>query len=90
MQQLIDLNPERFKKYFDGFVLIRIMQAFGAYGYLSVVKGKKNFFKSVPFAIDNLKILLNKDIDIINKLPALKEIFLNLINDKSLREFSNE
>lgn len=90
VQHLIDFDHQRFKKYFFGFVLIRIMQALGAYGYLTVVKGKKDFFKSVPFAINNLEILFNKNIEIINQLPLLKEIFLNLIDDKSLRDFINE
>ena len=90
VQQITEFNPQRFKKYFYGFVLIRIMQAFGAYGYLTVVMDKKHFFKSVPYAINNLEILFKKNIDIINHLPTLREIFLNLIDDKSLKEFSDE
>ncbi len=89
-KQMTRINPKRFKKYFYGFVLIRIMQAFGAYGYLSAVKGKTHFFKSVPFAIKNLEILLNKNIEILNQLPTLKEIFANLIEDSYLREFEDK
>jgi len=88
--QMTRLNPKRFRKYFYGFVLIRVMQAFGAYGYLSAVKGKTHFFKSVPFAISNLEILLNKNLEILEQLPTLQEIFLNLIEDNSLREFKDE
>jgi len=88
--RMIKINPKRFKKYFYGFVLIRMMQAFGAYGYLSAVKGKKHFFKSVPYAIRNLEILLNKNIEILNQLPTLREIFANLIEDRSLRELPDE
>lgn len=89
-RQMTRINPKRFRKYFYGFVLIRVMQAFGAYGYLSAVKGKTHFFKSVPFAIRNLEILLNKNLEILNQLPTLHEIFLNLIEDSSLREFHDE
>jgi len=89
-RQMTRINPKRFRKYFYGFVLIRIMQAFGAYGYLSAVKGKTNFFKSVPFAIHNLETLLNKNIEILNQLPTLKEIFSNLIEDQYLREFQDK
>lgn len=85
--QLTRINPKRFRKYFYGFVLIRVMQAFGAYGYLSAVKGKTHFFKSVPFAIKNLEILLNKKVEILDQLPMLREIFSNLVYDQSLREF---
>ena len=86
-RKMTKINPKRFKKYFYGFVLIRIMQAFGAYGYLSAVKGKTHFFKSVPFAIKNLEILLNKNLEILRQLPTLKKIFSNLIEDKYLKEF---
>ncbi len=89
-RQMTRINPKRFRKYFYGFVLIRVMQAFGAYGYLSAVKGKTHFFKSVPFAIKNLEILLNKNVEILDQLPIVKEIFSNLIYDKSLREFHDE
>jgi len=87
---LIDLDSTRFKTYFDGYVLIRIMQAFGAYGYLTAVLGKKQFFRSVPYAINNLKILLQKSIDIVDQLPVLKEIFSNLVEDLALAEIKDE
>ncbi len=89
-KQMIKINPNRFKSHFYGFVLIRMMQAFGAYGYLSAVKGKTHFFKSVPFAIRNLEILLNKNLEIIDRLPTLKEIFSNLLEDKSLKQFQED
>lgn len=86
VQAIQQVERNRFKSYFYGFVFIRIMQAFGAYGYLSQVKGKKGFLKSVPFAIKNLEVLLQKD-TILNEMPTLREIFQNLILDKSLQSF---
>lgn len=84
VSKLENVDPVRFKHYFFGFVFIRIMQAFGAYGYLSVVKGKRNFLKSVPYAIQNLEILLEKD-TILSELNTITEIFANLVADKTLR-----
>ena len=86
LSSFVKIDNKRFKYYFPGFVLIRIMQAFGAYGYLSTVKGKKHFLKSVPFAIRNLEIMLEKDITL-NNFPTLRKIFSDLVTDKSLREF---
>lgn len=90
VQKYADVNSDRFLKYFYGFVLIRIMQAFGAYGYLSVVKKKKHFFKSVPFAISNLKILLDKKLPILEKLPVLRKVYSNLVSDESLTKFERD
>ena len=86
LAKMIDISKERFMKYFYGFVLIRIMQAFGAYGYLSAVKGKKNFLKSVPYAVANIELLLQKD-TILNDLPTLRRIFTDLVRDPKLRQF---
>ncbi|MDZ7270551.1 MAG: phosphotransferase [candidate division KSB1 bacterium] len=85
VQQYEKVDPQRFVHYFYGFVLIRMMQAFGAYGYLSVVKGKKHFFKSVPFAIRNLEILLEKDLPILAQLPELRKVCEGLVSDPELR-----
>jgi aminoglycoside/choline kinase family phosphotransferase len=84
VQKFAKIDPKRFMKYFYGFVLMRVMQAFGAYGYLSYVKKKKQFLKSIPYAINNLRILLDKKLDIFNYLPTLRKIFDDLVADKEL------
>ena len=89
-QKFTPIDSTRFMKYFYGFVLMRIMQAFGAYGYLSVVKKKKHFFKSVPFAINNLKILLEKKLEVFNMIPTLHKVFINLVSKKELIKFGQE
>ncbi len=78
------VDEKRFMRYFYGFVLIRMMQAFGAYGYLTVVKKKKHFFKSVPFALRNLQILLDKNLEIFDKIPTLRRIYEKLVVDEEL------
>ncbi len=90
VQEFAPVPAERFLKYYYGFVLIRMMQAFGAYGFLSVVKKKKHFFKSVPFAVNNLKILLEKDPKIFNLIPTLKKIFSELVEDRELTTFGSD
>jgi aminoglycoside/choline kinase family phosphotransferase len=87
-QQICNFSAQRFKQYFYGFVAIRIMQAFGAYGYLAAVKGKKSFLKSVPFAIQNLEILLHKA-EILHELPVLRQVFSTLVEDQSLRQIGS-
>ena len=82
----IPVDREKFKEYFYGFVYIRIMQAFGAYGYLGITKNKPQFLKSIPFAIQNLEVLTDK-CAFVKKLPTLQEIFRNLTLNKKLREF---
>ncbi len=79
------VDESRFKGYFYSFVLMRVLQALGAYGYLAAVKGKRNFLKSVPYALGNLEILLQKAA-VLEQLPTLRSVFVHLINDPALRE----
>jgi aminoglycoside/choline kinase family phosphotransferase len=83
---LIRLDEKRFLHYFYSFVLIRVLQAFGAYGYLAAVKGKKNFLKSVPFALKNAATLLQKA-HILNSMPELRKILASLVDDESLYRY---
>jgi len=73
VNKIINVNPKKFKKYFYGFVLIRIMQALGAYGFVGIVKNKPHFLNSIPFAIDNLRIL-QKQCSFLSDLPVLNNI----------------
>ncbi|MCI0514683.1 phosphotransferase [candidate division KSB1 bacterium] len=86
LRSFLPVDEVTFKQYYYGFVLIRVMQACGAYGYLGVARGKAQFLKSIPFAIRNLELLLTKD-TILNSLPTLKEVFTNLTQDEKLRHF---
>ncbi len=80
-KKIIHLNEKKFKEYFWYFAVIRILQAMGAYGFLAITKGKKKFLESIPYAVNNINMLLEK------KVPAksfvyLKKIFLELNNLK--------
>jgi len=86
VQPILAVDGDEFRRYFYGFVMIRVMQAFGAYGYLAGIRGKKSFLKSVPFALQNLRIILERA-EILATLPVLREVFGNLISDQTLQEY---
>jgi aminoglycoside/choline kinase family phosphotransferase len=79
------VDVRRFMHYFPGFVLIRIMQALGAYGYLAAVKGKHSFLKSVPYALANIEQLMQER-TILDDMPELHNVFINLVRDESLHQ----
>lgn len=70
-----DLSEEEFRSTLVPCRLQRHMQALGAYGFLSKVKGKKYFLKHVPEAVR----LLKEDISFVEKdYPALYELIVSL------------
>ena len=73
LEKYTTINREEFKAYFTGYVLIRIMQAMGAYGFRGFYEKKEHFLKSIPFALENLSYLLRNN-NIPEKLPELFKV----------------
>ena len=75
-------DTEAFRGRFYGYVLVRMMQAMGAYGYRGVIEKKEYFVKSIPFAVRNLRKIL-EDIELPVDIPHLKTVW------KSITEMSD-
>lgn len=56
------------------YVLIRILQTLGAYGYRGLFQRKPYFLQSIPLALNNLRTLINDHPDILADLPQLRQI----------------
>jgi len=81
----VDVVP--FTQYYFAFVYIRIMQALGAYGYRGFYERKEHFLQSIPFAVNNLKWLLN-NAPLQTSTPELIRC-LELITEKEHLKASN-
>lgn len=86
-------NKVMFMKSFSVYALIRILQAFGAYGYRGIYERKVFFIKSILPAIENLNQILNifkPDVEIphltkiINSFADLKKRFKVMEFDQGL------
>lgn len=87
LMQYKHVDREKFKSLFDGYVLIRIMQAMGAYGFRGFYEKKEHFLKSIPFALKNLETLLAKN-TIQVKLPELFKVLKAVTESVFLRSIS--
>lgn len=77
LSSVIPTDRQEFLRYFPGFVLIRIFQAMGAYGFRGYYEKKSHFLQSIPFALKNLSTLVQHDL--LNDFPELNRVISRMI-----------
>jgi aminoglycoside/choline kinase family phosphotransferase len=80
----ISLDREKFLRYYYGFVLIRIIQSLGTYGFRGYYENKPHFLQSIPFAIKNL-VYLFREKRIVPELPELTHVLARIMENPSFR-----
>jgi len=70
---------DAFMHHYYAFVYVRIMQALGAYGFRGFYERKPHFLQSVPYAVKNLRWLLN-NATLPIALPALTSAFKGIVD----------
>jgi len=88
-RKLIPLDREVFVRHYYGYALIRIMQAFGAYGLRGLYEGKSHFLRSIPYALGNLEGLFARAPWLV-ELPMLADALRQLAESAPLRELGQE
>jgi aminoglycoside/choline kinase family phosphotransferase len=86
LKNYMNVSEDEFTLYFNGFVLIRIMQAMGAYGFRGFYEKKEHFLKSIPYAIRNLEGLLPK-LKLPVQMPELLKVLKLLTQSETLKEY---
>jgi hypothetical protein len=88
VNELLDnrLNKKDFLDSYDGFVLIRMLQTLGAYGFRGLFERKQHFITSIPFALKQLRWFLeNKKIPI--RLPELQKVLWHIVDDSIIERY---
>jgi len=73
----VKIDSKSFKQYFWYYAMIRILQALGAYGFVGIAKGRKEFLQSIPYALKNINFILANRIEN-GKLEYLKNILTEI------------
>jgi aminoglycoside/choline kinase family phosphotransferase len=73
----VPVDRDAFRSMFGNFVLVRLMQAMGAYGYRGFFERKRRFLESVPAAARNLEELLAAGLPV--ALPELEAVLHRIV-----------
>ena len=79
LQHYVSLHGDpHFMDHFWHYLLVRILQTLGAYGYRGLYERKPYFIESIPLALNNLRRLVEDHPDLLADLPELQSIVGNL------------
>src|SRR5206468_4279586 len=78
LEDRVPVDRAAFVATYRGYVLIRIMQAMGAYGYRGFFERKPRFLESVPFAARNIRAILEAGLPV--ALPEVQAVFERIVD----------
>ena len=75
-----------FVSQYNGYVLIRLLQVMGAYGFRGLFERKAHFLASIPLALNNLKFFINnKRVGIVT--PEFDRVLRLVVSDEIMKRF---
>lgn len=77
LSSYININDIQFDKYYKYFVLIRLMQVLGAYGFRGLIQKKQHFIESIPYAQKEI-VALTQSLDFPFELKELSLVLNQL------------
>ena len=75
----------QFMGHYQGYVLIRLMQAMGAFGFRGIVEKKPGFMESIPPALDMFADLLD-EWSLPVEIPELKACYVRMLKSEYLKK----
>ncbi len=80
------IDETTFISQYNGYVLIRLLQVLGAYGFRGLFERRAHFLTSIPLALRNLKWFIeNKRIGI--DLPEFERMLHTIVQDDIINQF---
>jgi aminoglycoside/choline kinase family phosphotransferase len=79
-------NKKQFVQQYHGYVLIRLMQVLGAYGFRGLFERKAHFLVSIPLALKNLRSFLHQ-YTMGKNVPEFERILNLIVEDQIIERF---
>jgi len=81
------LDVNEFKKQYHGFVLLRLLQVLGAYGFRGLFERKAHFLTSIPLGLKNLKNFL-QEYSLAKDKPVFASILNWMVSEEVIQRFT--
>jgi aminoglycoside/choline kinase family phosphotransferase len=82
------IDKIQFESQYNGYVLIRLLQVLGAYGFRGLFERKAHFLTSIPLALKNIQwFMTNKQVGL--SLPEFERLLNLMTTDEVIRRFEN-
>src|SRR6185503_17552349 len=88
LENIVDskINKGIFKSQYNGYVMIRLLQVLGAYGFRGLFERKAHFLTSIPLALRNFKwFLYNKQVGIV--MPEFERLLGLMVEEEVIHRF---
>ena len=76
-----------FRSQYNGYVLIRLLQVLGAYGFRGLFERKAQFLTSIPLALKNLKEFFAKN-SVGIAVPEFRKVLDMCVSDEVIQQFT--
>src|SRR5579872_2331595 len=82
----VPLDRKSFVAQYNGYVLIRLLQVLGAYGFRGLFERKAHFLTSIPLALRNFKWFLeHRQVGIV--LPEFERMLALMVREEVIHRF---
>lgn len=81
------LDRNIFRSQYNGYVLIRLLQVLGAYGFRGLFERKAQFLTSIPLALGNLKEFFNNQ-SVGISVPEFRKVLDICVADEIIEQFT--
>jgi aminoglycoside/choline kinase family phosphotransferase len=82
------VNEPVFQSQYNGYVLIRLLQVLGAYGFRGLFERRAHFLASIPLALKNLRWFL-QNLKVGLFVPEMDRLLEIIVNDDTIAKFEN-
>ena len=81
------INRPSFENEYNGFVLIRLLQVLGAYGFRGLFERKAHFLTSIPLALKSIQYFMaSKQLSI--NMPVFTQLLQQISSDAIIHQFT--